>query len=159
MVRVKSFPRVMLHRRSNVRLSTEPHTITGVQWSTFFKSNFNAFAIFGAVISAMAVVVSYQNGIKADIKMLENNAQKNKEMHLSIAQKNKEMLLSIAQKNKEMLLSSAQKNKEMLLSIAQKDKEIMEKSAELAALKNTLLFGQCEEYKAMRAHAASQHQT
>jgi hypothetical protein len=138
----------MLYRRSNVRLSTEAQTFTRAQWSAFLKANFNAFAIFGAVISAVAVGVSYQNGIKADIKMLENNAQKDKEM-----------LLSNAQKDKEMLEKNAQKDKEMLLSIAQKDKEIMEKSAELAALKNTLLFGQSEEYKAMRAHAASQHQT
>jgi hypothetical protein len=137
MFRVKSVPRVMLYRRSNARLSTELQTFTGVQWSAFLKANFNAFAIFGAVISAVAVVVSYQNAIKADIKMLENNAQKDKEMFLSIARK----------------------DKEMLLSIAQKDKEIMEKSAELSALKNTLLFGQSEEYKAMSAHAASQHQT
>jgi hypothetical protein len=98
--------------------------LTGAQWSAFFKANFNAFVIFGGVISGVALVVSYQNGVKADIKLLEKvveNVENN------------------AKKDKELLENSI---------------KAMNESAELAALKNTLLFGQSKEYKAMREHTS-----
>jgi hypothetical protein len=128
MWRRHSFLLVRSHSQCRRRLSTGAsrspshatpldQPLTGAQWSAFFKANFNAFAIFGGVISGVALVVSYQNGVKADIKLLENNAKNDKE-----------------------LLENSIK--------------AMNVSAELAALKNTLLLGQSEEYKAMREHTS-----
>ena len=103
--------------------------LTLAQWSAFFKANWSAFAVFGGTISAVALAVSYQSGLQADMKILENNAKKDKEM-----------LENNAKKDKEILENSI---------------KAMNESAELAALKNTLLFGQSDKYKTMREHTSS----
>ena len=58
------------------------------------------------------------------------------------------LLLAERRDTEEMVLSLAQKDREIMEKTVQRGKEIMvETSAELDALKNTILFGQSEEYK------------